>query len=166
MYSCNNAIALFNDKVKGYVKFHQCNKNRYTMVEFNLSGLEKNKKYACHIHEYGDISEGCKSLGMHWNPYNKNHGNIYIDIENSHAGDLLNNIITDNNGNYKKIYNDPRINLFGDNKYTIYGRSVVIHKGIDDLGLGNNRESKMTGNSGERLDCAIIGYSKQGKLNI
>ena len=31
--------------------------------------------------------------------------------------------------------------------------------GIDDLGLGNNKESKVTDNAGVRMACAIIGIS-------
>lgn len=29
-----------------------------------------------HIHELGDLSNGCNSTGSHYNPLNKNHGNI------------------------------------------------------------------------------------------
>jgi Cu-Zn family superoxide dismutase len=41
---------------------------------------------------------------------------------------------------------------------------VVIHKGEDDLGLGFNKESKITGNAGARMACAIIGLSHYGPL--
>ena len=63
--SCINYIATFNDKIKGYVKFHQCDPNVQTKVEFNLSGFKPNSINACHIHEYGDLRDGCKSLGAH-----------------------------------------------------------------------------------------------------
>ena len=43
-------------------------------------------------------------------------------------------------------------------KYSILGRSVVVHEDKDDLGRGNNNESLITGNAGKRLDCAVIGY--------
>ena len=42
----------------------------------------------------------------------------------------------------------------------IYGRSIVIHDGVDDLGRGtgkNKAESLKTGNAGTRLACGIIG---------
>ena len=78
----------------------------------------------------------------------------------SHAGDLLNNIKADSNGRFYYEYLDYRINLFGDVSESIIGRSVVIHNGVDDLGLGNNKESLETGNAGERIACAIIGHSK------
>lgn len=145
----------------GSVQFHQCNINSCTVVTFNLSNLPPNKKMACHIHEYGDERNGCMSLGGHWNPGNTEHGSIFIDIMESHAGDLLNNIKSDSNGNFNSIYHDPRINLCGNVRDSIFGRSVVIHDGIDDLGLGNNKESKITGNAGGRMLCAIIGHKEK-----
>ena len=44
-------------------------------------------------------------------------------------------------------------------KYSVIGRSIVIHSKEDDLGKGNNKESLITGNSGSRLDCAVIGIN-------
>jgi Cu-Zn family superoxide dismutase len=159
--SCNNAIAIFdNPSVKGSVKFHQCLGSKETKVIFDLHGLAPDKQHAIHIHEYGDESKGCKSLGGHWNPYNKQHGSIFINICDSHAGDLINNIVSDNKGEFYYIYIDPRIQLNGNVKESILGRSVVIHHGVDDLGQGNNPESKITGNAGGRMVCAIIGHAK------
>ena len=62
--SCVNFIANFNDKVKGYVYFHQCSKTSNVMVIFDLYNMQPNMIHACHIHEYGDISNGCESLGL------------------------------------------------------------------------------------------------------
>lgn len=157
---CTEAIAVFSNNVKGSVFFHQCKPNMPVFVRFDITSLPKNKKMAIHIHEFGDISDGCFSLGGHWNPLKKEHGSIWIDSTNSHAGDLINNLSSDMKGEFKYTYYDDRINLKGDVLDTIIGRSVVIHKGIDDLGLGNNLESKKTGNAGKRLDCAIIGIKK------
>jgi Cu-Zn family superoxide dismutase len=161
---CLNCIATFNDKIKGTVRFHQCSPGNKTLVLFDLKGLHANAINACHIHEYGDLTNGCMSLGAHLNLTNKDHGSILININNSHTGDLINNIHSDKNGKFKYIYEDPRINLFGDVEESIIGCSVVIHELKDDLGLGNNAESKKTGNAGGRMTCAIIGKAKNGKL--
>ena len=169
---CINAVSIFDNKIKGYVKFHQCKKDEPTLVKFKIQGLKPNNINACHIHQYGDILEGCKSLGPHWNPDNSKHGYTNLSIglyknkklkklnTKSHAGDLLNNINADSDGKFYYKYLDYRLKLFGDVSESIIGRSVVIHNGIDDLGLGNNKESLETGNAGERIDCAIIGHSK------
>jgi Cu-Zn family superoxide dismutase len=157
---CQNFIATFKENVKGYVKFHQCNPGKIAKVIFNLYGLQPNSKFAIHIHEFGDMTDGCNSLGSHLNLTNKEHGSIFIDIKNSHTGDLINNIFTDQKGEFKYEYYDQRLNLFESVNKNIIGCSVVIHYGIDDYGLGNNSESKKTGNAGGRMDCAVIGKMK------
>lgn len=152
-----NAIATFSKKVKGYVSFHQCHKSsKDTIVQFNLYNLTPNKTFAIHIHEYGDERTGCTSLGSHWNPYNQNHGNIFINRDKRHAGDLINNLTSDKNGTFTYTYKDNLLRVYDPD--SIIGRSVVIHYGIDDLGLGNNLESLKTGNAGGRMDCAVIGF--------
>jgi Cu-Zn family superoxide dismutase len=169
---CTNAIAIFNDSnVKGNIHFHQCKNQNETIVSFNLHGMKPNKMRACHIHEYGDTRQGCKSLGAHWNPKNNNHGYICTSVGKnkpsgcshtpSHAGDLLNNIIVNKKGVFKYNYTDSRICIRGDVSESILGRSVVIHDGIDDLGLGGHPESLKTGNAGGRMSCAIIGHSNE-----
>ena len=41
-----------------------------------------------HIHENGDLTEGCKSAGSHFNPDKKHHGGL--ETNHSHIGDLGN----------------------------------------------------------------------------
>ena len=81
----------------------------------------------------------------------------------SHAGDL-GNIQANKEGIAEiKIYINPgcQTTLFGEN--TIIGRTLVIHKGEDDLGQGNSDASQSTGNAGSRLACAVIEDSSEGK---
>jgi Cu-Zn family superoxide dismutase len=55
---------------------------------------------------------------------------------------------------------DNIIQLRG-SKCNILGRGLIIHADPDDCGQGENEDSLKTGNSGKRIACAIIGYSKQ-----
>ena len=43
---------------------------------------------------------------------------------------------------------------------SIIGRSIVVHKDIDDCGKGGHADSLTTGHAGARIDCAVIGHCK------
>ena len=49
------------------------------------------------------------------------------------------------------------MSLFGKN--SVIGRSCVLHRYTDDLGMGGNAESAKTGNAGPRIACGVIGVS-------
>ena len=123
----------------------------------NLTGLPPNSKLGFHVHEAGDLTEGCKSACTHFNPYKQNHGSSKSNVR--HVGDL-GNLITDSNGTCNMKFYDNMIKLSGETQ-NIIGRSVVIHEKEDDLGLGGNKESLKTGNAGGRIACSVIGYSKK-----
>jgi Cu/Zn superoxide dismutase len=169
-------IAILKDH--GTIYLRQVNDR--LILKFILKNFNPNSTHAIHIHEFGDISKGCNSLGAHYNPYNLNHGG-----ENSierHLGDLFNNFTTDNYGNFTfiKQYKDIKLQ-------EIYGRSFVIHEFHDDCGTKNyekysykeleklckerkykfkrnkqamiellNTESLKSGNAGPRIDYGII----------
>lgn len=158
-----NAIVLFEktskNSLEGTIEFHQCDKNNPTHIRINLKGFKPNKTHAIHIHEFGDLTQGCVSAGRHYNPFNKNHGNYKIHGKNRHVGDLVNNITSDKNGEVHLYFKDDLISLYSPN--SIYGRSVVIHEKQDDLGLGGDKESLITGNAGNRISCIIIGVAKE-----
>lgn len=157
-----NAICLLNsDLINGYVYFHQCNENKSVKVIIYLEAPTlSNQTHAIHIHNYGDLRKGCETLGSHFNPFDKTHGSRKYDMPR-HAGDMINNVTFNRNGIFKYTYYDNMISLY-QNEKNILGRSIVIHKGKDDLGRGEPREESLkTGNAGERICCGIIGLSEK-----
>jgi len=148
------AIAIIdNKKVKGHITFTQPKDKNYTLVKFNLKLPRKNSVFACHLHEYGDLRNGCASLGSHWNPTKVQHGS-HLHHKKYDYGDMINNIKSDKNGNFIYNYKDKLLRLRGKNH--IFGRSIVIHDKPDDLGLGGDKESLITGNAGKRIAYGII----------
>jgi Cu-Zn family superoxide dismutase len=160
-YNSINAICILkSEKINGTIYFHQCNPKLPVKVKFFIKG-EPNKTHAIHIHEFGDMTNGCDTLGPHYNPYNTTHGSMLYKMER-HAGDLINNITFDKNGIFQYEYEDHLLNLYS-NSQNIMGRSIVIHEKVDDLGLGQGdkkKESLITGNAGKRICCSIIGVAK------
>lgn len=151
-----NAIAIIESElVNGWLTFHQCYEHTECIVNINLSG-QPDTVHAIHIHEFGDTSQGCESLGPHWNPTKTTHGSILVPERPRHSGDLCSNIVFDQEGKFIFTYKDPLINV-----EEIYGRSVVIHDKPDDLGLGKDKESLKTGNAGKRIACAVIGRKNE-----
>lgn len=150
------AIAVFNDKVKGVVTFTEDENENKIRIDLNLSGLNPNSDHGFHVHEAGDLTDNCSSMCAHFNPFNKTHG--CPGMKNRHVGDL-GNIHTNSKGQAKYTFFDNVIKLRG-NKCNIIGRGLIIHADPDDCGNGNNSDSLKTGNSGKRIACAVIGYSK------
>jgi Cu-Zn family superoxide dismutase len=155
--SSTNTIS---NNIKGTITFHQCRPQQPVKVSIILSGFKPHQLHAIHIHEFGDLRQGCESLGPHFNPLNKNHGSIKVHGNERHAGDMINNIMTDENGNVNITYYDPLLSLHDTSIFNIYGRSIVIHEKPDDLGLGGTKESLTTGSAGKRIACGIIGRSQ------
>jgi len=153
-------VVLSNDH--GIVTFSQCCEKHVTIVTFHLKNFEPRQTHAIHIHEFGDTRDGCKSLGLHYNPFGSTHGCKALgdNMHHRHAGDLINNFTTDDHGKFDYRYEDTLITLHEED--SIYGRSIVIHRGIDDLGRGTGskeNESLISGNAGERISCGVIGRS-------
>jgi Cu-Zn family superoxide dismutase len=148
------AIAVFNDKIKGIVLFTE--ENNKVRIDINLTGLKIKGKHGFHVHESGDLSDKCESMCAHFNPYKKNHG--CPGMRERHVGDL-GNLITDSKGNAKYSFYDDHIKLRG-TKANIIGRGLIIHADEDDCGQGNFPDSLKTGHAGKRIACAVIGYSK------
>jgi Cu-Zn family superoxide dismutase len=145
------AVAIIDTgKIKGTVIFTQ--RDDHVRIKLDIKGLKKSHQHGFHIHESGDLREGCKSCCAHYNPNGTEHGGL----DGGHAGDL-GNIKTDEEGNCA-------ISLKTDKFIVdeILGRSIIIHEDTDDLGEGGHEDSKTTGHSGARIACSVIGISKDG----
>lgn len=149
------AVCVFQETpIKGHVLFREFKEQNRTGIVLRLTGVPPGE-HGFHIHQSGDLREGCGSLCAHFNPYGKSHGGP--KDKERHVGDL-GNIKPDIHGVVNKTLYDTKIKLSGKN--SIVGRSVVIHADRDDLGLGGNAESLKTGNAGSRIACGVIGLSK------
>ncbi len=142
-------------KFEGIVEFSQ-KPNQPVLVTIKFDNMYKNSVHAIHIHEFGNLTGGCQTLGAHYDPEPKKneHGSFQFPQYSRHAGDLINNIFTDNEGKFRWEYYDESFQL-----RDVIGRSVVLHEGRDDLGQGGNAESKKTGNAKGRIMCGIIGLN-------
>ena len=150
-YRIKEAVAVVDSgKIKGFVIFTQ--KEEYVRISIELKGLSKNHLHGFHIHESGDLREGCKSCCAHYNPDGAEHAGL----DGGHKGDL-GNIKTDVDGNCNMSIKTDKFIVD-----EILGRSIIIHQDEDDLGLGKSDDSKTTGHSGSRIACSVIGISKDG----
>ncbi|KAF7365159.1 NAD(P)-bd-dom domain-containing protein [Mycena venus] len=145
------AVLKGDSQATGTVTFEQ-QKSGVVTVKGELRNLSPSASRGFHIHQSGDLTDGCLSAGPHFNPFSKNHG-APSDTER-HVGDL-GNIKTDEAGTASFEFEDSLISLNG--PLSIVGRAVVLHAGTDDLGRGNNPESLKTGNAGARAACGVIG---------
>lgn len=143
-------------KVYGQVLFKQDYPQGELKVLLWFSGFPTQsdpEPRAVHIHQYGDLTQGCDSTGGHYNPDGVNHPN--------HPGDF---------GNF--VPQEGKINTMIESEATLFrdlsviGRAVVVHVKKDDLGGGGNPGSLLSGNAGQRLGCCIIGISSPNLWNM
>ncbi|XP_016099455.1 extracellular superoxide dismutase [Cu-Zn]-like [Sinocyclocheilus grahami] len=136
-------------QISGQVLFRQVFPNGTLEVKLNLRGLPADDRQAraIHIHQYGDLSQGCVTAGHHYNPWEVDHPD--------HLGDLGN--FVPEQGVIRQFQKLPEAKLFGG--HSVLGRAVVVHEKEDDLGMGSDEESKRSGNTGERIACCVIGIT-------
>jgi Cu-Zn family superoxide dismutase len=145
------AVCVLNSqKVNGVVYLDQV--NDYTIIRGTIKGLNPNQLHAIHIHEFGDLTEGCTSCCSHYNPHKMNHGGP--NSADRHVGDL-GNIQANSEGVAEFEIIDGLVRLSGN--FSVIGRSIVIHQDPDDLGLGGHSDSLTTGHAGKRIVCGVIG---------
>jgi superoxide dismutase, Cu-Zn family len=150
-------LAPNKNNVKGIIKFKTFSNKVKVMYE--IYGL-KDGEHGFHVHECGDLTDGCSSACAHFNPGNTVHGGRKSKVR--HVGDLGN--IKSKNGVSKGFFYDNIISLDYKHKNCILGRAVVVHKDVDDLGKGGDQESLITGNAGKRVACGVIGITH--KFNV
>ncbi|XP_074848664.1 extracellular superoxide dismutase [Cu-Zn] [Carettochelys insculpta] len=141
-----------NPQVTGQVLFRQSYPHGKLEVFFSLDGFPEGSNQsgrAIHIHQLGDLSDGCDSTAGHYNPFNVNHPH--------HPGDFGN--FYPKGGKIRKHKPNLLATLFG--PYSIMGRAIVIHEQEDDMGKGNNKASLENGNAGRRLACCVIGIGNK-----
>ena len=147
-----HAICLIDSKdntgVSGVVRFTQ--NGDKTTITATVKGLKKGK-HGIHVHQYGDLTEGCKTAGPHFNPAGRTHGGPAD--EERHVGDL-GNIESDgvNDSTFELV--DHLVSLSGPN--SVVGRSVVVHADEDDLGRGGFDDSKTTGHAGYYFSKGLL----------
>lgn len=149
-------VASFNsEKVKGEVLFQKVGKLKtkihafFTKLPPGLHGF--------HIHRAGDLrGEGCVGACEHYHrgPPQSHGGppSTSKKGEQRHTGDLGN---IEEGKKYTFYINASLFDLFG--------RSIIVHADPDDLGKGDYEDSPITGHSGARIGCAIIGRSSLSK---
>ena len=138
------AVAVFNtSEVQGEVLIF--NSAKGVTIKANFTKLPKGK-HGFHIHKAGDLrGEGCKGLCEHYDIGNHLHGSVRS--KERHTGDL---------GNVEMKHAKHSYTIKS-SVQDLLGRSFVIHADEDDLGKGHFSDSKITGHSGARIACAIIG---------
>jgi Cu-Zn family superoxide dismutase len=151
------AIAVFKmDNIYGDVVVN--NYKGGVKLKAHFTKLPKGK-HGFHIHKAGDLrGEGCQGLCEHFDIGNNSHGGEPHSKGGRHTGDLGN--IELKNGKFEKEYYIKGIYV-----RDLWGRSIIVHEGEDDLGMGHYEDSKITGHSGARIGCAIFGRSLCTKLN-
>ncbi|XP_054437972.1 extracellular superoxide dismutase [Cu-Zn] [Pteronotus mesoamericanus] len=140
-------------QVTGVVFFRQAAPGAQLEAFFNLEGFPaqpNGSRRAIHVHQFGDLSQGCESTGPHYNPLGVQHP--------QHPGDFGNFAVRD--GSLWKYRAGLAASLSG--PHSIVGRAVVVHEGEDDLGRGGNPASLENGNAGRRLACCVVGLCGPG----
>lgn len=106
-----NAICILypnNSQVRGVVSLCQDSLTAPTKIACAIRGLSPNGRHGFHIHEFGDLTEGCATAGPHFNPHGKTHGGP--EAEDRHLGDL-GNLTADGEGNANLCFTDRMVSL-------------------------------------------------------
>jgi len=179
--------------VTGVIDLVQRTPSEAVRVTVDIAGLKPGQLHGFHIHakpahSAADLATSCAACGGHFNPLNQPHGSVFVDATRRHVGDLINNVLADEAGRARVSFTDPLLTLVPTpaRPYSVVGKSVVVHDGVDDLGqqgsvirppaltaehgvlpgwrddcrryadAARRTESTVTGNAGQRRACGNI----------
>ncbi|XP_032528455.2 copper chaperone for superoxide dismutase [Danaus plexippus] len=150
-----SAVAMVSSKcttehVLGVIRFTQT--DSVLIADGSVDGLTPGL-HGLHVHESGDLSMGCSSIGDHYNPLSSPHGSPADPPSERHAGDL-GNIHADEQGRARFRIFDSVLQID-----ELLGRSVAVTQRADDLGRGSSPCSKINGDSGPPIACGVIARS-------
>ena len=153
------AVMAPNDNgVDGVVRFRDTGKG--VEINYDITGMADGE-HGFHIHEYGDLTDGCQSACAHFNPFGTTHGGLNSKVR--HEGDLGN--IVSRDGRAKGTLMAKTLSLNPQSSTFIVGRMIIVH-GPHLLGLGGDEESLKTGNAGKRLACGVIGFQEPLRIKL
>lgn len=120
-------------QIQGVIRFTQTD-TKTCVIDGTIDGLTPGE-HGLAIHECGDLSGGCNTVGHHYNPRNVRHGSPVDNEDARHVGDL-GNVIADEKGRaeFKFVDNLVKVN-------DIIGRSIVVSSDPDDFGKGSSELS-------------------------
>ena len=154
-----HAVAVFREgPVEGDIIFSKVKGG--TQVIATFTKLPKGK-HGFHIHKAGDLrGKGCQGACEHYHRGRRGtrHGGApHPSLHKTrraerHSGDLGNISMPSNKKTVTYVYFLRHIPV-----KDLFGRSVIVHEDEDDLGRGKYEDSHITGHSGKRIACAIIG---------
>lgn len=154
-----SAVCVFRtSEVVGDVLFYQ--RKNGTVIKSIFTKLPSGK-HGYHIHRAGDLrGEGCQLACDHWHkgPATQ-HGGPPSSDQPRHTGDLGNIEMKGKRLETEHFLRNITVE-------ELYGRSVIVHADEDDLGEGNEEDSKTTGHSGKRIACGIIGRTAESCLTM
>ncbi|KAL5015020.1 hypothetical protein ScPMuIL_009290 [Solemya velum] len=114
-------------------------------VDVHLFGMDTDD-YAIHVHQYGDSSHGCESMGNHLDlhrmlgGHERDHGKLAGDWGSFHK---------EEGPEQHHSFHNMHTSLMG--PHSIVGRSIVIDKSHDDI------SNDFVETIGHRMACCVIG---------